>query len=105
MRVATAEGNIRPMISRNKAAPGNLMNEALKPGDYPIGSLESRAAMRAMIERGNETGIRWTVTIVGHRLEDCKGTWCRGVCGLVSGRFFINRDGEVEEPFQVKSHG
>ena len=85
------------MISRNKTGLGNLMNEAPKPGDFPVGSVESRAAMRAMIERDKETGLRWRIIMLGHRPEDCQGRWCSGVCGLVRGRFFINGDGKVEE--------
>jgi hypothetical protein len=49
------------MISRNKIGLGNLMNEAPKPGDFPVGSVESRAAVRAMIERDKETGLRWRI--------------------------------------------
>lgn len=67
------------------------------PGDFPLGSVESRAAMRAMIEREKDTGLRWRVTMIGHRPEDCQGRWCSGVCGLVTGRFFINVDGQVEQ--------
>lgn len=31
------------------------MNNTPKPGDFPIGSVESRAAMRAMIEHKSES--------------------------------------------------
>jgi hypothetical protein len=67
------------------------------PGDFPLGSVESRAAMRAMIERDKETGFRWRIIMIGHRPEDCQGRWCSELCGLVTGRFFINGDGKVEE--------
>jgi hypothetical protein len=66
------------------------------PGDFPLGSVESRAAMRAMIERDKETGFRWRITMTGHRPEDCQGRWCSEECGLVTGRFFVNEDGQVE---------
>ena len=67
------------------------------PGDFPLGSVESRAAVRAMIERNKETGLRWRIIMIGHRPEDCQGRWCSGVCGLVTGKFFVNEDGEVEQ--------
>ena len=73
------------------------------PGDFPLGSVESRAAMRAMIERDKETGLRWRVIMIGHRPEDCQGRWCSGVCGLVTESFFINGDGKVEQ--LLANHG
>jgi hypothetical protein len=68
-----------------------------QPGDFPLRSVESRAAARAMIERDKETDLFGRVTLCGHPLADCQGR-CSGVCGLVTGRFFINEDGEVERP-------
>ena len=73
------------------------------PGDFPLGSVESRAAMRAMIERDKDPGLRWRVTMVGHGPEDCQGRWCSEVCGLVTGSFFINEDGKVE--LLLRNHG
>jgi hypothetical protein len=99
------------MISRNKTGLGNLMNEAPKPGDFPIGSVESRATMRAMIERGEESGMRVRIIRVGHGAKDCEGKFCHellgdglvpGKCGLLTGKLFVNENGEVEESFQVK---
>jgi hypothetical protein len=59
-----------------------------QPGDFPLGSVESRAAARAMIERDKETDLFGRVTLCGHPLADCQGRWCGGVCGLVTGKFF-----------------
>jgi hypothetical protein len=98
------------MISRNKTGLGNLMNDAPKPGDFPVGSVESRVAMRAMIERGKESGIHIRVIRIGHPRKNCEGKFCHdvsspdlgpGTCGLLIGKLFVNEDGEVEESFQV----
>jgi hypothetical protein len=73
------------------------------PGDFQLGSVESRAAMRAMIEREKETGFRFRIIMIGHPPEDCQGRWCSGACGLVTGSFFVNEDGKVEQP--LVNHG
>jgi hypothetical protein len=54
------------------------MDMTLRPGDFPLGSLESRAAVRAMIERERCEDSRpiLRVYVVGHPPEDCKGTGC-----------------------------
>ena len=87
------------------------MNETPKPGDFPIGSVESRAAMRAMIEHGKETGFRVRIIYIGHPGKDCEGKFCHellgddlvpGKCGLLTGEFYVNEDGKVEESFQMK---
>ena len=46
--------------------------------------------------------IGWLV-MIGHGPEDFQGRWCSEVCGLVTGRFFVNGDGEVEQ--RLVNHG
>ena len=80
-----------------------------RPGDFPLGSVESRAAMRAMIERVKESGLRLRIILIGHPSSDCEGKVCRdvlirglGTCGLVTGELFVNEDGQVE---RTNKHG
>jgi len=53
------------------------MDIALKPGDFPLGSVESRAAVRAMIERERSEDSRSCLRVfVLHPPHDCKGEVC-----------------------------
>jgi hypothetical protein len=73
-------------------------NQSLNPVDFPIGSAESRAAARAMLEHRNHSGFRLRITMVGHPHNDCGGRWClERPCGLTTGAVFIAPDGEVEQ--------
>jgi hypothetical protein len=60
-----------------KRSWGKLMDMTLRPGDYPLGSVESRAAVRAMIERehGDDSRPRLRVFVL-HPPHDCKGEVC-----------------------------
>jgi hypothetical protein len=90
------------------------MDMTLRPGDFPIGSVESRAAMWAMIERERSEEFRPFLRNieVGHPREDCKGKWCfkpldfeagnpvmgklsPGVCRLTTGELVVFPDGRV----------
>jgi hypothetical protein len=51
------------------------MDITLRPGDFPLGSVESRAAVRAMIERSEESRPRLRVVVM-HPPHDCKGEIC-----------------------------
>jgi len=42
------------------------MDMTLRPGDFPLGSGESRAAMRAMLERGEDSRPRLRVIVIHH---------------------------------------
>ncbi len=71
---------------------------APKPWDFAPGSLESRAAARALAEGRSEGAeeINVQIILIGHPPEDCKGRWCmRGTCGFVTGTLFVNEGGEV----------
>jgi hypothetical protein len=90
--------------SKKRSLPAT--NSGLIPGDFPLGSVESRAAARAMIERGKETGVRLRMILIGHPPKDCVGRFCHdvlspglgpGSCGLVSGELFVDGRGDVEE--------
>ena len=96
----------------NKSREMPSLPATVKPGDFPLGSMESRAATRAMISRRQDTGLHVRLIMAGHPPQDCKGTWCLsdsryattvGVCGLVSGRFFVNEEGEVEQPLKASA--
>ena len=52
------------------------MDMTLRPGDFPVGSLESRAAMRAMIEREEDSTPFLRVFLTAHPPHDCKGEAC-----------------------------
>ncbi len=51
------------------------MDMTLRPGDFPVGSVESRAAMRAMLERSEDSRPRLRVVVL-HPPHDCKGECC-----------------------------
>jgi hypothetical protein len=52
------------------------MNNAPKPGDLPLGSVESRMAMRAAIKSEEEKPqAALIVTLMGHPPHPCK-LWC-----------------------------
>jgi hypothetical protein len=73
-------------------------NQSQNPGDFPIGSVESRAEARAMVEHRNHSGFRPRILMCGHPPNDCSGRWCLGrPCGMTTGEFFIASDGEVEQ--------
>ena len=53
------------------------MDMTVRPGDFPIGSVESRAAVRAMIDRERSEDSRPFLRVfVFHPPHDCKGEVC-----------------------------
>jgi len=52
------------------------MYVTLRPADFPLGSVESRAAVRAMIEREEESTPVIRVVLVHHPPRDCRGRVC-----------------------------
>jgi hypothetical protein len=93
------------------------MDMTLRPGDFPLGSLESRMAARAEIERAEESRPFLRIRLVGHPPHDCGGKWCfkpadleavntrdfvpgklsPGPCRLTTGELVVFPDGGVGE--------
>jgi hypothetical protein len=92
------------------------MDMTFKPGDFPLGSLESRMAARAELERAEKSRPFLRVYLVGHPSHDCGGKWCikaadeealgrgsrlvygklsPGKCGLTTGELVVFSDKRV----------
>lgn len=69
-----------------------------RPEDFPLGSIESRAAARALGAQKARSGFRIRIVLIGHGPENCEGACCNGTCGLITGRLVV-RDGEAVEEF------
>ena len=55
----------KPLIS-NKSEPGEPQQSGVpRPGDFELGSLESRAAARAMLEKKRSSKFRLSVYAIG----------------------------------------
>src|SRR5208283_5863104 len=52
------------------------MEMTIRPADFPLGSVESRAAVRAMIEREEDSTPVLRVVLVHHPPHDCRGRFC-----------------------------
>ena len=52
------------------------MDMTLRPGDFPLGSLESRMAIRAELERSEDSKPFLRVFLPWHPPYDCKGKVC-----------------------------
>lgn len=99
------------------------MDMTLRPGDFPIGSVESRVAVRAMIERerGEDSRPLLRIRLVGHPPHDCGGKWCfkpadleainsrsfvpgelsPGACKLTAGELVVFPNGGVGEDLRM----
>ena len=73
------------------------MDMTLRPGDFPLGSLESRMAARAEIERAEKSRPFLRIRLVPHPAHDCGGKCCFGPCGLTTGKLVVFPDGGVGE--------
>jgi hypothetical protein len=73
------------------------MNMTFQPGDFPLGSVESRAVVRAMIERERSEDYRPGCRVfVFHPPHDCQGESCiqtsetgPAACHLANERFGV----------------
>jgi hypothetical protein len=101
------------------------MDMKLRPGDFPLGSLESRMAVRAEIGRAEDSRPFLRVFTVGHPAHDCEGKWCfkpldveagnpimgklsLGACHLSTGELVVFPDGRVgfNQPMNIGgAHG
>jgi len=63
---------------QGKPRPVVATASGLKPGDFPIGSVESRAAMRAILDRGGDMdgSFRIVSEVIGKEL-DLEQSTCR----------------------------
>jgi hypothetical protein len=98
------------------------MDTTLRPGDFPLGSLESRMAARAEIERAEDSRPLLRIYLVGHPPHDCGGKWCfkpadeeslsrdsglcygklsPGPCGLTTGKLVLFPEGCVGEDIRM----
>ena len=94
------------------------MDMTLRPGDFPLGSLESRMAARAEIERAEKSRPFLRIRLVTHPAHDCGGKCCfkpadlealngdsslvpgklsPGPCGQTTGKLVVFPDGSVGE--------
>jgi hypothetical protein len=86
----------------------------IRPGDFPLGSLESRMVVRAELERAEDSRPFLRIVLVGHPAHDCGGKWCfkpldveagnpvmgklsPGACKLTPGELVVFPDGRVGE--------
>jgi hypothetical protein len=77
-----------------------------KPGDFALGSVQSRAAARALLERREVEGLRVIIGLLGHPHGDCLGRWCIGrTCELLECKWTVS-GGEVwiEERKNARGH-
>jgi hypothetical protein len=60
------------------------MDMLLRPGDFPLGSVESRAAMRVAIESNEASRPRFKIRVflIHHPPCDCRGEYCRQIPGV-----------------------